>query len=184
MEKEKAMKITRIILKIIAVAGIVSLAALMPNIFQVLGAINKKSKYKPKYYIKTVLGRLRNQDLIKFYEKNGKTFFGLTEKGEEKLMKYRLGEIAVEKPKKWDQKWRIVIFDIQEIKKNTRNLLRKELINLGFIKLQNSVWVYPYDCKEIMILLKSYLKVSKDILYIEAVKVENDKWLRKAFDLN
>src|SRR3989344_774477 len=185
INREQKIKVAKIILKSIAAAGFISMAVLAPNALQALDIFygDRKRKYKTKYYVKTSIGRLKNQGLIKFEERNGKNFIRLTDKGEQKLLKYQLGELAIKKPKKWDDKWRIIIFDICEYKKRIRNELRNELINLGFLRLQNSVWVYPYDCEELMIMFKSYFKIGKEVLYLVAERVENDRWLKKEFGL-
>ncbi len=56
--------------------------------------------------------------------------------------------------KKWNRKWHIVIFDIPEEIRYNRDMLRKLLIDFGFKRLQNSVWVTPHpipaEFKEIM----------------------------------
>lgn len=87
------------------------------------------------------------------------------------------------KPKKWDGKWRILIFDISEKRKRDRDKLRFILRSIGFFKLQNSVWVYPYDCEDLINLLKTDLHIGKAILYIVADKIEYDINLKKRFDL-
>lgn len=46
--------------------------------------------------------------------------------------------------KKWDGKWRTVIFDIEEKSRHERDSLREELKGLGFGKLQESVWISPF----------------------------------------
>jgi DNA-binding transcriptional regulator PaaX len=104
----------------------------------------------------------------------------LTKKGERELEK--IGDV-ITKPKKWDGKWRILIFDITETKKSTRDNIRRTLINIGFIKLQNSVWVFPYDCEDLITLLKVDLMVGKEMLYIIADKIENDSILKGRFGL-
>jgi len=58
------------------------------------------------------------------------------------------------------------------------------LSRLGFVKLQNSVWVFPYDCEELIVMMKSSLFLGKDVLYITGEKIENDMWLREIFGLN
>lgn len=178
-------KILKIILHTVAVTGIISMAVLAPNALRCLKMFDSnKKRYNSKWYINSSIKRLKNQGLIKFEDKNGKTFIRLTEKGEERLLKYQLQEICIQKPKKWDGKWRIIIFDIKEGRRKTRDYLRKELINLGFIRLQNSVWVYPYECNEVIILLKSHLMLGKDLLYMTVEKIENDKWLEGKFGLD
>ncbi len=184
MEKEQKIKIAKIILKTIAVAGVISMVILAPNALQALDMFygDRKRKYNVKYYVKTSISKLKDQGFIKFEKKGERTFARLTEKGRQKLLKYQLGELILEKPKKWDGKWRVIIFDIQEYKKKIRNELRNELINLGFVKLQNSVWVYPYDCEEVIIMLKAYFRLGKDVLYLVVERIENDKWLKREFD--
>ena len=184
--KDKTIKVAKIILKVVAGAGFISMAILAPNALQALDIFYGKNnkKYSRYSYVKSSINRLKENGLIEFKKRNGKTFVNLTEKGKEKLFRYQIGELKINKPKKWDKKWRIIIFDIKEVRRGTRNVLRKELVNLGFIKLQNSVWVYPYECEEIIIMLKSNLKTGKDILYITADKIENDKWLKREFELN
>lgn len=185
MEKEKKIKIAKIILKTVAVAGVLSMAVLAPNALQILGPFygRKEKRYNPKYYLETAVSRLKKHGLIKFQKQNDKTFIRLTPKGEEELLRYQLQEITIKKPEKWDGKWRLIIFDIKEKRRRTRNLLRQELINFGFLKLQNSVWIYPYNCEEIAVMLKAYFHLGKDVLYITAEKIENDGWLRQKFNL-
>ena len=45
------------------------------------------------------------------------------------------------------------------------------------------MWVYPYDCEDIIGLLKTDFGVGKDVLYIIADEIENDRHLRHEFDL-
>ena len=53
------------------------------------------------------------------------------------------------------QKYRVIIFDISEMRRKDRDKLRRIIRGFGFICLQNSVWVYPYHCQEIIELLKN-----------------------------
>ena len=41
----------------------------------------------------------------------------------------------------------------------------------------------PYDCEELIAMMKVELRIGKDILYIIADSVENDRWVRKQFNL-
>ena len=49
---------------------------------------------------------------------------------------------------RWDRKWRIVFFDIEEKNRKTRELFRRKLYELGFGKLQKSVYVSPFPIEE------------------------------------
>lgn len=180
---EKRIKIAKIVLKTIGAAGLISIAILAPNTLQALDMFYDRKKYNPKYQINKVAIRLKEKGLVEFRNENGKIFLRLTKKGETELLKYQLQELTIKKPSKWDGKWRIVIFDIKEHKRKIRDELRQTLEILGFLKLQNSVWVYPYDCEEVITMIKSHFHIGKDILYITAEKIENDKWLRQKFFL-
>jgi len=54
---------------------------------------------------------------------------------------------------------------------------------LGFVRLQDSVWVFPYDCEDFVALLKADLKIGVAVLYLIVEQIENDKHLRAHFDL-
>ena len=45
----------------------------------------------------------------------------------------------------WDEKWRLVIYDVPEKKGHYRKALREYLVALGFGKVQDSCWVSCYD---------------------------------------
>ncbi len=175
----------KIILGTIATAGILTVAAVAPDALQAIDLFygKEKRRYHRGYYVKRAIGKLKDRGFIEF-EKNGdKIFVRLTEKGKRELLKYRLQEAIIEKPKKWDKKWRVIMFDIKEKRKNTREKLRRELVNLGFKRLQDSVWIYPYECEEVIIMLKSYFYIGKDVLYMVVDRLENDKWLKNDFGL-
>ncbi|MDD2934975.1 MAG: CRISPR-associated endonuclease Cas2 [Candidatus Pacebacteria bacterium] len=184
--KNKNINVQKIILATVATVGLVGVAVLAPNVLQVFGQFSGKKKYRKgdqKYYLNKSIKNLVQKGNLVWEEKNGKKFLRITEKGKEQLAKYEVGDLEIKKPKKWDKKWRVVMFDIKETRKSTRKLLRTTLINFGFVKLQNSVWIFPYDCEELVILMKSNLFLGKDVLYMTVDCLENDKWLKEEFGL-
>ena len=54
---------------------------------------------------------------------------------------------------------------------------------MEFVRLQDSVWIYPYDCEDIITLLKADFQIGKDMLYMIVEMLEYDKRLRNHFDL-
>lgn len=183
-KERKKINIQKIILGSIATAGILSVGLLAPNALQALKSFGLDKKLK-NFHNDTnrSLSGLLNAGMVVFIEKDGKKFLRLTEKGKLKLIRLEQYNFQFKKPKKWDNKWRIVIFDIPQKKRLQRDNLRFTLKQIGFVKLQNSVWVFPYDCEELVTLLKLDFKIGKDILYIIADKIENDKILKKYFEL-
>ncbi len=179
--------LTDAVLTIIKIGGLVALAVVAPNTLQYLGVfMDKKRRYLRISHINnSVIGKLLSRGLIKIVKnKTGQNCLAITEQGKFILKKYEFLEKGLPVPKRWDGKYRLVIFDIKEWKRNTRDNLRRWLLNLGFVRLQNSVWVYPYDCAEIIALLKSDFRIGKEILYITAENIENDGWLRREFGLS
>lgn len=167
-------KIKKAVLQSIATAGVLGVALVAPNVLKLFKIKNNNDK---KIYINSVVGKLIKSGLLE-KDKDG---ISLTRKGERELEK--IGDVII-KPKKWDGKWRILIFDISETKKSIRDSMRRTLIAIGFVKLQNSVWVFPYDCEDLIMLLKIDLMVGKDMLYIIADKIENDSVLKSRFGLH
>jgi CRISPR-associated endonuclease Cas2 len=183
-KKQNKIPVKNIILKTIAVAGVVGMAVVAPNVLQALKIFsNDSKKYNKKVYINKSITNLLNKGFIEFEKKGDQKFVRLTEKGKKELAKYELGDLEIKRPKKWDGKWRVVIFDIREKRRGTRALLRNNLNRLGFVKLQNSVWVFPYDCEELIVMFKSNLFLGKDVLYMKVDSIENDKWLKENFGL-
>ena len=117
--------------------------------------------------------------LMKF---NGK-YYELTPLGQERLRRWEFSDFKFKIPKKWDQKWRVIIFDIPDKKKSIRDKVRRLLRSADFYLLQDSVWVYPYDCEDIIALLKTDFGIGKDLLYLIVEELENDRHLREEFSL-
>ena len=174
--------ITRIILEVTKVSGLLATGLLAPN---VLGSLAKMGIIKTHHRQTEVINRTRN-NLVKsgHLEKNTQGFLILTQKGRGKLETYKISQYNLTIPKIWDKKWRILIFDIPEYRKSLREKLRNTLTSIGFKRIQDSVWIFPYDCEELITLLKTDFKVGKDLLYMEVEKIENDKTFRTFFNLH
>ena len=93
-------------------------------------------------------------------------------------------EFQTNRPKRWDSRWRVLIFDIPEYRKSLRDKIRNTLRMIGFVHLQHSVWVYPYDCEDLVALLKADFKVGKDMLYMIVEELEGDYKLKSHFDIH
>ena len=166
----------------IGAAGIIAVAAVAPNMFQILGRTGALARLK--YRSKGVLARLKQKGEIEFVERDGKKYAQLTDRGEKALdLNREKLKIIDNKPKKWDRRYRLVMFDIPEKHKKVREHLRFEMQEIGFLRTQDSVWVYPYDCEEFIALLKADLHIGKDVLYAVVEEIGNGKWIRKHFGL-
>lgn len=164
--------------------GLVLIGAGIPDPLRLMKRISGKRDAKFNYLNTRALNGLKNAGLISFVNKEGKWYARTTNKGKLFLYSKGLREFMSSKRKrKWDQCWRVIIFDISEKRRKKRDQLRRFMGSFGCVKLQNSVWVYPYDCEEVLALLKAELRIGSAVLYMVVQEIENDQHLRKHFKL-
>jgi CRISPR-associated endonuclease Cas2 len=169
------------ILVTIALSGMLAIAVIAPNVLQLLGW--NRNRYRFKNQSKTALGRLREMGYIEFVEKNGTRYARTTNKGRLEIERGKQRLALTKKIKRWDKRYRIVIFDIPEKRKSIRDKLRRTMTEFGFLRLQDSVWVYPHDCEDLIALVKTDLRLGYDVLYLIVEKIENDKYIREHFGI-
>lgn len=163
---------------ILAYVGSPALAA-----FSVIKAKIKNGTYNKKQ-ISNSLGFLKRSDLVRQNLNKGKLKILLTPKGYKEINFINIDLIKINRPKEWDKKWRVVMFDIPVRFNKGREGLRWKLKELGFFQLQKSVWVYPHDCIKEIAEIASFWGVGK---YIELMLVENmsnEQRLRTHFNLS
>lgn len=133
--------------------------------------------------LKQLLKRLYDQKVIEITEDGENSCLKLTDKGKTKFLKFKLEEIMINHPPKWDGKWRIIIYDIPKEKKTWGEIFRKYLQKLEFLKLQKSVYLTPYRCEDQIEFLRQYYGLGKEIIYIVAQKVENESVYKEYFGI-
>ena len=169
----------KIVLQTVAAAGFLSVALLAPNALQALRQVGLFPKHRQKEIFNSSRNRLVKTGLLAYEGK----FIRLTAKGEAKLCQLERHDYKLARPKRWDKKWRILIFDIPERRRALRARIRRTIVSVGFMRLQKSVWVYPYDCEDFVNLIKADLKIGKDLLYLIVDSIENDKFIKEYFQL-
>ena len=181
-------EIVKDILKWLAVAGGVLIAGSSPYFsYNLSKAFWKWLKNRKKYQKKKIYNtfwRLRKQGCIDIKKINHQFYIRLTKEGKKKAGWMQIDDLKIKKPKKWDGKWRIVIFDISNLKKFYRDLFRGKIKELGFYQLQKSVWIHPFDCRDEIELLKDFFGLTeKEIRLIIACDIGKDSWLREKFKI-
>ncbi len=173
------------ILEILIIGGAVAIAATSPLFIQNLSKGFKKFKKYSNKKVYDTFYRLRQQGFINFYEKNNQIYISLTEKGKKKAGWMQIDNLKLKKPEKWDRKWRILLFDIAEMKRLHREALRGKLMNMGFVMLQKSAWVIPYKCDKEVELLKSFFGLSnKEVRLLTVDDIGDDSEYKKYFHIN
>jgi DNA-binding transcriptional regulator PaaX len=167
------------------ISGAVAVAAGSPyfgvNLWK---AFKRRKKYESKK-IYDVFYRLKRRNCIEIKNRGYQVYISLTEKGKKEAGWLQINALKIKKPKKWDKKWRIVIFDIAQLKKIQREAFRGKLKELGFKPLQKSVWIHPFDCKDEIELLKDFFGLTeKEVRLIVSPDIGKEKELRKIFRLS
>lgn len=178
-QKKRKRDIQKVILGTVALAGVLSAAAVAPGVLGALRQLGVKPAAREKEIIKRSRERLVKRGLLAYQGK----MLRLTPRGEEKLRALELAEFGVEKPRRWDGRWRVLIFDIPERRRAVRARVRRILGQIGFMRLQDSVWLYPYDCEDAITLIKADLKIGRDVLYLIVDMLEYEAPYRRHFGL-
>jgi len=181
MNKKKQTRIDtkKLLLWILISGGMVTLSAMSPNLPYTLlkGYLRHRSRLKER------LQSLEKRGWIKVEEEEDCYIITLVEKGKLKAIQYQIDDLKIQKPEKWDKKWRIVIFDIPNKKRIAREVLRNKLKEMNFYPLQESVFIHPYPCeKEIEVIKKAY-EIWPYVNFITADKVDIQEKLKVKFDL-
>jgi len=179
-KKVRRRDLQHLVLDTIKIAGFLSIGLLAPNIIGSMKKLGLLPKQRQDEYISSSASRLAKRGFLKFEDER----YCLTLTGEKLLRRWELEDYQIKKPKKWDKKWRMIIFDIPEKKRKIRQQISFLFKQSGLYRLQDSVWVYPYDCEDIIGLLKTDFGVGKDVLYVIADEIENDRHLRHEFGLS
>ena len=186
IRKIKSRYYAKQLLLYILLAGVVVISGSSPYFaFAFWNKIFKKGKRSKKDHadlFRYLLGR----GMVEWRQEGQDIRIALTEKGRRHAGKYQIDELRLaEPPKKWDGKYRVIVFDIPNTSNFVRNVFRRKLKEFGFHPLQRSVWAYPFPCKEEIEFLREFLGCSKDqIQYLEVIAMENDGRIQRKFNLS
>jgi len=177
-----------LILGIVAAGGFLAVGLFAPNVFKLLAKNKKSFNKKAKKLLSDAQRRLLRQGYIKRAQlNNGQYTYKITKKGLKKLANYNLEFELSKKGKitKWDQKWRLLLFDYPNTQQSIRDSIRRIAKSFGFCQFQKNVWVYPYENAYQML---DYFHLlhgeGKDkLVIITANRFVGDSWLCKHFNL-
>jgi len=176
-------ELSKEILKGLALGGFIVACFVAPNFAQVTKLFNTKNS-NDRWRLKRTLSNLTKEKLVKIsYNKKGKEIIKITGDGKKKVLKYEYEDLEISIPKKWDKRWRLVMFDIPEVYRKARNGLTSKLQDLGFYPLQKSAFILPYECGDEIDFVCEHLKIREYVNYFVLIKPENEEYLREWFDL-
>ncbi len=166
-------------------AGIgLSIARTPRQYFRVVRGVGEEWQKINKQSLERAIAGLYKSKLIREHENpDGSLTMMLTDKGKQKAITFNIDNMEIKKPKQWDRKWRMVLFDIPEKYKPAREALRENLKRLGFYEYQKSVLVHPYPCQDEVSFVVEYFDIRPYVRIITATELDNGLHLRKLFGL-
>ena len=187
MTKKRRVKrdLQNAVLSVVGAVGLITIAAVAPGVIKMFGPMVKKKLYETTYSSNKSLSKLIKKGLIEIKTENGVKYVSLTKLGRRKIdIENAISNPRTVGKKRWDKRYRLIIFDIPETKRKARDKFREYMHAFGFLRIQDSVWLSPYDCEELIDLLKIDLTIGRDVLYIITESIENDGWIREHFNID
>jgi DNA-binding transcriptional regulator PaaX len=140
--------------------------------------------------LKTAVDYLKKKELInkkKDYE--GSVLISLTEKGILRGINYKFRRLYHKYPsghekEKWDGKWRMIAFDIPRECQKGRKALVYRMKMAGFYELQESIFLYPYECKGEIDALLEIFKIKKYVRFGLLDFIDNEEKIKIKYNLN
>lgn len=182
--KKPRAEITKDIFRCLLVTGVISIAATSPYFLTNFLRCRKDFNKYHRRRISSSFYKLKKEGLLNIEKRGRQIHISLTKEGRRKAGWLQIDDLKISKPKKWDGKWRLVIFDIAETKKFSREAFRGKLIEIGFRPLQKSIWIHPFDCEAEVDVLRKFFDLSDaELRLITAEKIGNDVEWVKEFNL-
>lgn len=172
------------ILKYLTDAGVLSTSFEKPAVDNKLNQQIKpwvNVNTNPKEFI-DIIRYMKQQRLIDTLQLPDKTVkITITEKGKRRVRQVEVNEMAIPVPSEWDGRWRVVLFDIPERKRQSRDALVRKLKDMGFAQVQRSLWVFPFPCQAEIEFLKHAFQVEPYVLFAEMSYIDIHNTLAKHF---
>ncbi|MFA4890398.1 MAG: CRISPR-associated endonuclease Cas2 [Candidatus Paceibacterota bacterium] len=152
--------------------------------FWILKQLKKEWKDINRQYLYRIIREFKYERLVDWREREDDSIdVVLTEGGKKLALKFNFDEMSIKKPTSWDNKWRLVLYDIPEKKKKAREAFRKKLKKLDFFELQKSVFIYPFPCKEEIDFVVEFFEIRNFVHYAEISTLSNESKIKLHFGL-
>ncbi len=171
------------VLLLLAAGAIIGLSRSPTMPKRVFRMVKKVWREIDRQYLYRIIREFHQERLVDYREgKDGVIDIVITEAGKKKVLSFKIDTMAIPQSRHWDKKWRLVFFDIPERKRAARDALRHKLKELGFKKLQRSVFVYPYQCEDEINFIIEFFEVRPYVRYGEMTKLTNEADLKLLFN--
>jgi len=173
------------VLKLLAAGVILTTVVLFPGI-AALGPLikeiqdNRERKEWDKFNLwrlRQVIKRLESQKVVEITDE----IIKITDKGRRKVLKFNLEKMELKK--RTDGKWRLIIYDVANLKKSQSEFFRETLKRLNFLRLQKSVYITPFICDDEIEYLRQLFDIGKEVLILKVAWIENEQVYKRYFGI-
>ena len=170
------------ILALVVVGGVIMSIAVIPGLPQIARMFGAKTA-RDRYRIKQSLRALEKRGFVASEIRGTHDGFVLTDRGRKHLQRRMLEKQVIQKQKKWDGVWRVLMFDIPEEYMQVRREVSMLLREMGMMKIQNSVFASPYPCHIELDKISRHYDTKEYFVYLETRVISNEKTLMKFFKI-
>ncbi len=118
---------------------------------------------------------LKRNGLISSFIEGKERYLEITPKGLKRIDEFKAEPTEIKRPEKWDGKWRIVIFDVPNKRKSERDIFRHKITKIGLQPIQESVYVYPFECTEEITIFTGHLNISRHVLVMISEIIQGEE---------
>ena len=152
--------------------------------FKILEAATKDWDEINRQELYRAIRRLYQTKLISMKEnEDGSETAIITRKGREIVLTFRIEKMSIKPMKRWDRKWRVILFDVPEKYRRGRDALRSALKKMDFLEYQKSVFIHPFECQNEVDFVIEYFQLRSWVRFLVAETLDNELHLKKHFDL-
>lgn len=149
-------------------SGVVCEATSLPAALRAAGLANLTTAT-----LNRVAAELRRQKLVEITKRDRKHLLvQLSVKGIHRLQLADVRRVSLAEPATWDQKWRMVTYDVPRTLSAKRRLFTRELERLGFTMVRESVWFHPYPCFDELSNLAAYCGIVRHVTFGELSRID------------
>ena len=165
-----------------AVAGTLMLGAALPGIFK---AVSQLRRYKYQTYnsrrerlnqyekaIRRSLYYYKSQNYIDLIPMGEDFLVKVRQKGRRFEKKFNFDTTAINFSGKWDRNWWLVLADIPIKHKYAADKFRKKLRQMRFYFLQRTVWIIPFDPRDEIDFVSSYLRIDQFVTVMKVSQLD------------
>lgn len=173
------------VLKLLAAGAIITTVVLFPGI-AALGPLIKEIQERQEekewdkfnlWRLRQMVKRLARQKLVEIRDDIVK----ITDKGRRKVLKFNLEKMELKK--RTDGKWRLIIYDVANLKRSQSEFFRETLKRLKFLRLQKSVYITPFVCDDEIEYLRQLFDIGSEVLILKVAGIENEQVYKRYFGL-